>query len=86
MVLVEWVDIQEGVNEPTEGADLAVWHTVGLWVGRVTKKKTRCIVIRYSRDPAEGDRPHAQSGFLCIPLSCVKRMFRLKISDEVKIR
>jgi hypothetical protein len=86
MVQVEWVDIQEGVNEPTEGADLGEWIDVGFWVGRVTKKKLPCIVIRRSRDPRDDKRPHEQSGFLCIPTACVKRIFRLKIADEVKLR
>jgi hypothetical protein len=83
-VLIEWVDISEGSNEPTENADLFVWETIGFWVGRARKKGVNCTVIRYSRGQGENGKPDAQSGFLCIPTACVKRVFRLKILDEIK--
>lgn len=56
MVCIAWVDIQEGVNEPTEGAGLGSWETVAYWVGRVRSKGVPSIVIRYSRDPREHAR------------------------------
>lgn len=84
MVCLVWVDIQEGVNEPTENADLGTWETVGFWVGRARKKSTNCVVIRYSRDPHEtSGRPDPQSGFLCIPSVCVRAIYRLRIADVV---
>jgi len=84
MVCVAWVDIQEGVNEPTEGAGLGSWETVAYWVGRVRSKGVPSIVIRYSRDPHENGKPDPQSGYLCIPRVCVRAIYRLKIADIIQ--
>jgi hypothetical protein len=85
-LLLTWVDIvgDEG-GDPAE-ADLCTWQTVCWFVRLDRKRDTPVLVIRATMDPEEKDHLNKQSGYLCIPTHCVKRIRRLTLGADIPLK
>ena len=76
LVVVLWVDIlADGNGDPAE-AKLHTWETPGYYYGQGKRSGVEVVVIRTSRSPDE-KTPDDQSGYICIPLGCVRKVQRV---------
>ena len=84
-LLLTWVDICEEGNDPAK-ADLGTWDTLCYFIRLDRKRDTPVIIVRTSCDIDEKNgEMHHQSGSLCIPTACIKRIRRLTLGKQISL-